>query len=302
MKVSVVLASYNGEKYIKRQLISLMLQDRKADEVIICDDCSTDGTVKIVKNFIKENELNNWKIYINSQNIGWKKNFYNAINKTTGDLIFLADQDDEWYKNKISVMEQVILRNLDIELLVSNFDVEYLDKSEKVQGNSKKIGNSLVAKLDVLDAASFRILRPGCTFAFKRSVLDCFNNLWFEECPHDLLLWEIGILNRKLYLYNKSLMVQVRHEGNNTPSNKKTKKNRCQIADLNYKVGDKFLVNYSFRNIDDKEWIKEYTHFSKARFEAINSGNILKVIKLLKYRKHYYSLKMWIGDAVSTIR
>ena len=66
MTVSVVMSSYNGEKYIREQLESLLMQTRKIDEVIIADDCSSDNTVAIVEDFIRKNNLkSNWRIIIN---------------------------------------------------------------------------------------------------------------------------------------------------------------------------------------------------------------------------------------------
>ena len=60
MKTAVVLACYNGEKYIVEQLDSLRLQTRVLDEILIVDDCSTDNTIQIVEEYIKQYELKNW--------------------------------------------------------------------------------------------------------------------------------------------------------------------------------------------------------------------------------------------------
>ena len=74
MKVSVVLSSYNGEQDIIEQLRSIDGQTRQPDEVLICDDCSTDGTVNLVQNYIEKKRLKNWKLVVNKQNKGWRKN------------------------------------------------------------------------------------------------------------------------------------------------------------------------------------------------------------------------------------
>ena len=110
MKVSVCLATYNGEKYIYDQLISILKQINKNDEVIISDDCSSDSTISIIKS------LNDKRIRIfHHERIacGYKgtmktcylvgKNAENALQHARGEYIFLADQDDVWHKNKVSV-------------------------------------------------------------------------------------------------------------------------------------------------------------------------------------------------------
>ena len=79
MKISIVLSSYNGEQDIIEQLQSINEQTRKPDEVLICDDCSTDGTVNLVQNYIEKKRLKNWKLVVNKQNKGWRKNFIDGI-------------------------------------------------------------------------------------------------------------------------------------------------------------------------------------------------------------------------------
>ena len=105
MKVSVVLSSYNGEQDIIEQLRSIDGQTRQPDEVLICDDCSTDGTADLVQNYIEKKRLKNWKLIVNKKNKGWRKNFIDGILASTGDLIFTSDQDDIWREDiKIIVM------------------------------------------------------------------------------------------------------------------------------------------------------------------------------------------------------
>ena len=94
-KISVAMTTYNGEKYIEKQLESLRLQTRKIDEVIICDDRSKDNTEKVVTDYINKYNLTGWKFIVNEKNLGFIENFKKSMRLTTGDYIFLADQDDE---------------------------------------------------------------------------------------------------------------------------------------------------------------------------------------------------------------
>lgn len=75
MKISLIMAVYNGEKYLIKQLQSINNQTNKIDEVILIDDCSKDRSVEIIEKFIKENQLDNWKLIINNENLGYKNNF-----------------------------------------------------------------------------------------------------------------------------------------------------------------------------------------------------------------------------------
>lgn len=80
-KISVAMTTYNGSKYIIKQLDSLKNQSRKIDELVICDDCSTDNTVELVNDYIKSNNLEGWNIYSNENNLGFINNFKQAIKK-----------------------------------------------------------------------------------------------------------------------------------------------------------------------------------------------------------------------------
>ena len=117
MKTSVVMSTYNGEEYIIEQLDSLRNQSRPADEVLIADDCSTDNTVDIVRNYIKKNNLTTWKLVVNKQNKGWRRNFMEAMWSTSGDLVFPCDQDDIWRLDKIEIMTKLMGDNSQIQLL-----------------------------------------------------------------------------------------------------------------------------------------------------------------------------------------
>lgn len=92
MKVSVVMTTYNGEKYVCEQLNSIYRQTQPPNEVIICDDCSTDKTAQIINEFIEKHNLTNWIFSVNQENKGWQRNFLEAMEKATGDILFLCDE------------------------------------------------------------------------------------------------------------------------------------------------------------------------------------------------------------------
>ena len=101
LNISVAVTTYNGSKYIREQLSSIMHQIRCADEVIIVDDASTDDTPAIIKSFIEENGLENWRLIENKENLGFIKNYRKALSESTGDVICLCDQDDIWFEDKL---------------------------------------------------------------------------------------------------------------------------------------------------------------------------------------------------------
>ena len=97
------MATYNGEKYLKEQLDSFVQQTRQPDELVVTDDCSTDGTLGLLKAFAKTAPFD-MAVHQNQRNYGYCGNFNQASMRTGGDLVFLSDQDDVWFPEKVERM------------------------------------------------------------------------------------------------------------------------------------------------------------------------------------------------------
>jgi len=104
--VSVVMATYNGEKYLSEQLDSILGQTYAPFEIIIQDDGSTDGTVDIAKEYVQKYGF--IKLYVNEHNLGFNQNFKSVAMKATGDYVAISDQDDIWFPEKIEKQVQAI--------------------------------------------------------------------------------------------------------------------------------------------------------------------------------------------------
>ena len=104
--VSVVMCTYNGAKYLREQLDSIISQTYPIYELIIQDDCSTDGTVAIIKEYIENYSF--IKLYVNEHNLGFNQNFKSAAMKATGDYVAISDQDDVWLPNKLEKQVETI--------------------------------------------------------------------------------------------------------------------------------------------------------------------------------------------------
>ena len=104
--ISIAMATYNGDKYIKEQIDSILNQTIQDFEIVICDDCSTDGTVRILHEYAKNDKR--FHIYQNEDNLGFKKNFEKAITLCQGEYIALSDQDDIWMPNHLELLKNAI--------------------------------------------------------------------------------------------------------------------------------------------------------------------------------------------------
>lgn len=119
MKISVAICTYNGEKFLKEQIDSILNQTQKVSEIIVCDDGSKDQTLSILNKYDIENP-DLFKIYSNEINLRSVKNFEKAIGLCTGEIIFLSDQDDIWVENKVEKMIDYFKQNPKINALATN--------------------------------------------------------------------------------------------------------------------------------------------------------------------------------------
>jgi glycosyltransferase involved in cell wall biosynthesis len=103
MKISVAFIVYNGAQYLRTQLDSILAQTHKVDEIIICDDASSDNTKEILEEY-KNKHSNLFFVHYNTENIGPTKNIEKSIQACTGELILLADQDDYWEAHKVETI------------------------------------------------------------------------------------------------------------------------------------------------------------------------------------------------------
>ena len=131
MTTAVAMALYNGERFLHKQLESIRTQTKAPDQVIFCDDGSTDNTVNLVWDYIQEHDLaDKWTLVVNEENLGYARNFFKAMSLCTADLVFLADQDDVWKPDKIEKMTGVMDSHPDINLLSCKFEI--MDGEDRV--------------------------------------------------------------------------------------------------------------------------------------------------------------------------
>jgi len=122
MKISIAMCTYNGAAFVPAQLQTIMAQSRPPDEIVICDDASTDNTRSLLEDFAAKSSIP-VTLHFNEQNLGSIKNFERAITLCTGDVIALSDQDDVWRNDKLERFEPVLNSSPTAGLVFSDADV-----------------------------------------------------------------------------------------------------------------------------------------------------------------------------------
>lgn len=301
MKISIVISTYNGEKYIIKQLESLREQTRQADEVLIFDDCSSDNTCNLINEYINEYNLNNWILCINNINKGWKKNFIEGMWKCTGDLIFPCDQDDIWDKDKLKKIERVMLDNGDIKLLVTNYKGFY--ESGKIVYGPNVVYDKKITKLNINNFNIFKIEYPGCVYCVRKSLINLSKRYWESDFPHDALLLRMAIFSDSAYCYNEFLINWRKHiESTYTIESKHSKNLFEKKKWISYAIRvaeslQKFIQTENCKNKEIKmKIVNKYIEWCDLRKRFMETGNVFIGIKLLMYLKCYSRFKQYIGD------
>jgi glycosyltransferase involved in cell wall biosynthesis len=174
MKISVAMCTYNGARFLREELDSIARQTRLPDELIVCDDASTDNTVEILQDFAASAPFP-VHLSINETNLGVMRNFEQSVSLCSGDLIALSDSDDVWHADKLEALEQLALQAPEVGLIFT--DAEVVDSelqslklklSESVGFDERK--QAMVRRGQAFDILLSQSLVTGTTMAFRKEL------------------------------------------------------------------------------------------------------------------------------------
>lgn len=210
MKISVCLATYNGAEYLQHQIQSILDQIRLSDELIVVDDCSQDASGQIVKSFADQRV----RLIRNETNLGVFSTFERALRASSGDILFLSDQDDIWLPEKVEKVVSAFATRPSVTMVIS--DAEVIDALGGIIARSFFGQRGAFSPGLVHNFVKNKYL--GCTMAFRRAMLAHFLPIPSDVPMHDM--W-FGLLNaiygRTLYI-DQPLIQYRRHASNASPS------------------------------------------------------------------------------------
>jgi Glycosyl transferase family 2 len=176
VKISVAMCTYNGADFLAEQLESIVAQSRQPDEIVICDDGSSDETQALLKGFVAVSPVP-VSLHVNENNLGTIKNFEQAISLCTGEVIALSDQDDVWRSDKLQLIEETFRKAPAAGLVFS--DAEIVDETLKSDNRRMwdEVGfdthkRKLVALGRALEVLVTGWTVTGATMAFRSSLVD----------------------------------------------------------------------------------------------------------------------------------
>lgn len=207
-KISIAMATCNGGKYLREQLDSIYAQTRVPDEVVVCDDCSGDDTVRILEEYRRTRGL---RFFANETRLGVNQNFGKAIRNCTGDCIALSDQDDVWLETKVEKLHSR-LREIAADGRPSLVTSERMD----IDGSGRVLGPPKVRP----DNDSFAVTllghkMQGCTYMMDRKLAELVVPLpEGREAMFDTYIGLVAAMVGNKYDIGEPLMQYRRHETN----------------------------------------------------------------------------------------
>jgi len=272
--ISIVICTYNGERYLREQLNSLLWQTYSNYEILAVDDCSTDRSFDILMEYSKKAPL---KAYQNEQNKGLNANFQEAITKATGDYIAICDQDDIWEPNKLETM----IQHLDGSLLYYH-DSAIMDKDGKFLSKKQSERFNLLSNPSALSFIPLNCV-TGHACMFEKRMFD-FPLLPFpKHIYYDNWLGFIAATNGKIKYIDECLVRYRLHESNIALSKKKKRKLDKKLLQISYEQLNSF---YDFTPESSKN-----KRFIQSLRNTYQSNTILSAAcRVLLFYRHWKAL------------
>lgn len=298
--ISVAMATYNGEKYIYKQLESIVRQTYIPDEVVIIDDCSTDNTYNFILNYVRQEKTISWRIQQNSKNEGYIRTFIKAIDSCVGDIIVLSDQDDLWKSTKLDKIVKifnntsVLSLHCDIDIIDQNDDII----TKNVIGYKKRLEKYTIQKF------VHRLNYCGMSSAFRSCLVKDLLSIDISKLfTHDWTIHALAVCKDGFYTSSEVMACRRYHTDNVALTVGKTRRKKIEQR-INivqeyydyYLLLEKMYNEYGLCNENELIFLGKVVDANYARLEYLSNKNFLKAVVNLKYLKYYPTWKAYVSD------
>lgn len=303
--VDILLAVYNGEKYIRPQIESILAQSYTDWRLLIRDDCSNDSTLEIINSYAKR-YAEKIKIFKGETNSGSAaSNFFWLCKKSSADYIMMCDQDDFWLSNKIELTLkkiQVIERKSERKCpILVHTDLKPVDANLNELAESMFRRQNLNASRDKLNYLLAQNIITGCTVMVNRELLKYCKTIPQQVIMHD---WWFGLIASafgKIGFVDKTTMLYRQHEANQVGA--KDAKSAAYIAkraaggNSNKKVvQDTYLQAKAFAKLHQDKLDETKLKIVQNYASMPEKSKAKRITTLFKYRLWKYGLVRKIGQ------
>lgn len=307
--ISVALCTYNGERYIREQIQSILNQTMRVDEIVVCDDGSKDNTIQVVRELAKNIDVQ-IRIYENEKSMGVKGNFKKAIELCDGDYVFLSDQDDYWLSNKVETIMTWFAEHPDKSVVFT--DAYLVDENRKrIDGRTqfqgvgfRKLQQDMVKKGHGLEVFMMANRATGATMAFRNALVELRDDDW-GTMLHDEYLAVKALMKDELGVITDSLIEYRQHAKQQVGSSISDRDIESVYGDWHFFDPAKSLEHIQRWRFDRNERFDAYVSMLRKRDEMRHSAKGLEeeIKKISEYRKLYgpYWKRYFKADARKTM-
>ncbi len=293
--VSIALCTYNGAVFLAQQLETILSQTYPNISDIVCvDDCSTDETFSILHQFaLRDSRV---RVFQNSSNLGYIRNFEKAMSLTHESLIALSDQDDHWYPTKIERLVAAIGNNL---LVYS--DSEYINEQGEKTGKKLSDFRKLGIELNVLNLALFNVV-SGHTMMIRRELLT--QSMPFHpKIPHDYWLAFQAAKSGSIGFVDEALVGYRQHTANVLGAIGTKNRNKSNVLAQTHERLTIFSDNLQGDHVNHQVLMKRLSSFyvdlswqkrmRKVGFFWKHQHELLQAKRRNNLRKRFYCIQMY---------
>lgn len=300
--VAVVVAVYNGAEYLKNQLDTIRTQTLPPDRVLLGDDCSADSSLMLIDEYIRQFHLDNWTVIRREKNIGWRANFIDLLQHCQEDYVFLCDQDDIWYEQKLEKMLDAMTRTPQALCMASDPDIKYIDDVRNIvrlQIREKDCPTGNIEHV-AFDREFDVVKRPGCTYCLTQELVEMMLKAWKPDYAHDALAWALSNTMGKLYILHEKTMVFQRH-GSSVTSVQPRKTRTQMIAYLQERLDyDQSLIDageaYGAPS-DHIAYLGKHRKFIQERETVFVRGSMWRLVLFqMKWHGYYPKRRSLLAD------
>ncbi len=293
--IDILMATYNGENYLRPQIDSILRQKNQQWRLIIRDDCSTDNTVQIIKEYQLLRPEQIFLIQADEQSGSAQNNFFQLLQYSTAEYVMFADQDDVWLQQKVEMtldkMQQMEQQYGKEKPLLVHTDLAVVDANLRILNHSLFQMQEMDAERKRLNNILVQNIVTGCTMMVNRALLNLVVEIPEKSIMHDMWLaliaaafGELGFVERAVIMY--------RQHGNNANGAKNVKTLKYFLWKLNeaeeihknlvqqYRQAGEFCQIYdSLLTQQQKEMLQAYSSFE--------DKNVIEKFMLLRKYKLY---------------